>query len=97
METKKNKIEDFKTAVSSTVRSLSNLEKIEVFFGNESLKSNENSMKLPNLSQINNKFNHEEIRAIADSKSLILRFSNHVTLKKYEPNGNISKKLYEIS
>ena len=97
METKKNKIEDFKTAVSSTVRSLSNLEKIEVFFGNESSKSNEKSIKLPNLSQINNKFNHEEIRAIADSKSLILRFSNHGTLKKYEPNGNISKKLYEIS
>ena len=36
-------------------------------------------------------FNHEEIRAIADSK-LRLRFSNIENLKKYEPEGNISKK-----
>ena len=35
MDYKKNKIEDFKTAISSTVRSLSNLDKIEVFFGNQ--------------------------------------------------------------
>ena len=41
--------------------------------------------------------NFEEIRAIADSKSLRHRFSNKKTLKKYEPSGNISKKLYDIS
>ncbi len=97
MDYKKNKIEDFKTAISSTVRSLSNLDKIEVFFGNQISKSSQNSIKLPDLNHINNKFNHEEIRAIADSKSLRLRFSNQKTFKKYEPNGIMSKKLYEIS
>ena len=40
---------------------------------------------------------YEEIRALADSKSLQIRFSNEKTLKKYEPKGNISKKLYNIS
>ena len=97
MDTKKGKIEDFKTAISSTVRSLSNLEKIEVFFGNQVSTSSQNSIKLPDLSHINNNFNYEEIRAVADSKSLRLRFSNQKTLKKYEPSGKISKKLYEIS
>ena len=97
MDSKKNKIEDFKTAISSTVRSLSNLDKVEVSFGNQISKSNQNLIKLPDLSHINNRFNHEEIRAAADSKSLRLRFSNQKTLKKYEPSGNISKKLYEIS
>ena len=97
MDYKKNKIEDFKTAISSTVRSLSNLDKIEVYFGNQISKSSQNSIKLPDLNHINNKFNHEEIRAIADSKSLRLRFSNQKIFEKYEPNGIMSKKLYEIS
>ena len=97
MENKKEKITDFKTAISSTVRSLSNSEKIEVSFGNESSKSGKNSIRLPELSQINNELNFKEIRAIADSKSLRHRFSDPKTFKQYEPEGNISKRLYKIS
>ena len=69
MENKKEKIADFKTAISSTVRSLSNSEKIEVSFGNDASKSSKNSIRLPELSSINNKLNYNHIRAIADSKS----------------------------
>ena len=97
MENKKEKIEDFKTAISSTVRSLSNSEKIEVSFGNENPKSEENTIRLPDLNQINNKLNYNQIRAIADSKSLSHRFSDTKTFKQYEPEGNISKQLYRIS
>ena len=97
MNNKKEKIEDFKAAISSTVRSLSNYQKIEVSFGNQNFKSENNLIKLPDLNYSNDAFNHEEIRAIADSKSLRLRFSNIDILKKYEPSGNISKKLYDIS
>ena len=97
MENKKEKIADFKTAISSTVRSLSNSEKIEVSFGNESSKSSTNSIRLPELSPINNKLNYNQIRAIADSKSLRHRFSDSKTYKKYEPDGNISKQLYKIA
>ena len=61
MENKKEKIEDFKTAISSTVRSLSNSEKIEVSFGKESSKSKKNSISLPDLGQINNKLNYNQI------------------------------------
>ena len=97
MENKKEKLEDFKTAISSTVRSLSNSQEIEISFGSQATKSSKNSIRLPDLEQGNNKLNYEKIRAIADSKSLNLRFSDIKTLKKYEPEGNISKKLYSIS
>ena len=52
---------------------------------------------MPDLESNKNLSNYEEIRAIADSKSLRLRFSNKKILKKHEPDGNISKKLYSIS
>ena len=97
MERKKEKLEDFKTAISSTVRSISNSQKVEVHFGNQISKSDKKFIKLPELQNISNKINYEEIRAIADSESLRFRFSNKKTLKKYEPVGNISKKLYNIS
>jgi len=97
VENKKEKIADFKTAISSTVRSLSNSEKIEVSFGNDSSKSGTNSIRLPDLSPISNKFNYSQIRAIADSKSLRHRFSDPKTFKQFEPEGNISKQLYKIS
>ena len=97
VENKKEKFENFKAAISSTVRSISNSQKIEVSFGNQISKSDKNSIKLPDLDNMSNRLNFEEIRAIADSKSLRFRFSNKETLKKYEPEGNISKKLYNIS
>ncbi len=97
MDNKKEKLENFKTAISSTVRSLSNSQKIQIHFGNGEIHSDKNSIKLPNLDYINDKINFEEIRALADSKSLNIRFSNKKILKKYEPKGNISKKLYNIS
>ena len=97
MNKKKEKLENFKTAISSTVRSISNSKKVEISFGNQISNSENSTIKLPELSRTNNKFNIEEIRAIADSKSLNLRFSNNKLYKKYEPKGNISKKLYKIS
>ena len=97
VDNKKEKLEDFKTAISSTVRSISNSEKIEVSFGNHTSKSEKNSIKLPELAQINNKLNFDQIRAIADSESLNFRFSDNKTFKQFEPKGNISKRLYEIS
>ncbi len=97
MNTKKEKLEDFKAAISSTVRSLSNSQKIDITFGNQKPLSSKNSINLPEPSSESKNLNYEEIRAIADSKSLRFRLSNKQILKKYEPEGNISKKLYEIS
>ena len=97
MNNKKDKLEDFKAAISSTVRSLSNSQKTMVSFGNQVSSTDKSSIKLPSLESFNNKINFEEVRAIADSKSLKLRFSDKKILERFKPNGVISKKLYEIS
>ena len=91
MNTKKEKLEDFKAAISSTVRSLSNSQKIDITFGNQKPLSSKNSINLPEPNSESKNLNYEEIRAIADSKSLRFRLSNKQILKKYEPEGNISK------
>ena len=90
-------LENFKTAIGSTVKSLSNYENVEVSFGNQNFKSEKISIKLPEIEQTNNKINYSKIRALADSESLRLRFSDNKTFKSYEPKGNISKKLYKIA
>ena len=97
MEKKSEILENFKTAIGSTVKSLSNSENVEVSFGNQNLESKNISVKLPEIEQVNNKINYNQIRALADSESLRLRFSDKKTFKSYEPEGNISKKLYKIA
>ena len=97
MEKKSEILENFKTAIGSTIKSLSNSENVEVSFGNQNLQSKKTSIKLPEIEQINNKINYNQIRALADSKSLRLRFSDKKIFKSYEPDGNISKKLYKIA
>ena len=97
MEKKSEILENFKTAIGSTVKSLSNSENVEVSFGDQNPQSKNNSIKLPEIEQVNNKINYSQIRALADSKSLKLRFSDDKIFKSYEPDGNISKKLYKIA
>jgi len=97
VEKKSEILENFKTAIGSTVKSLSNSENVEVSFGSQNFEAKKNSIKLPEIEQVNNKINYNKIRALADSKSLRLRFSNNKTFKSFEPNGNISKKLYKIA
>ena len=54
MENKKDKLENFKTAISSTVRSLTNSQKLEISFGNQQSKTEQDSIRLPDLQQNNN-------------------------------------------
>jgi len=97
VEKKTEKLENFKTAIGSTVKSLSNSENVEVSFGNQNLKTEKISIRLPEIERLNDKFNYDQIRALADSESLKIRFSNKKTYKSFEPEGNISKKLYEVA
>jgi len=97
VEKKSEIIENFKTAIGSTVKSLSNFENVEVSFGNQNPQSKNTLINLPEVQQINNKINYNQVRALADSKSLRLRFSNNKVFKSHMPEGNISKKLYEIA
>ena len=97
MEKKSEILNNFKTAISSTVKSISKSEDIEVTFGNQSIKSEKKSIRLPELTQVDNKINYNQVRAIADSESLKLRFSDKQIFELYEPSGNVSKKLYKIA
>jgi len=97
VEKKSEILENFKAAIGSTVKSLSNSENVEVSFGNQNFQSKNTSIKLPAIEQVNNKINYGQIRALADSKSLRLRFSDNQIFKSFEPDGNISKKLYKIA
>ncbi len=97
MEKKSEILENFKTAIGSTVKSLSNFENVEVIFGNQNSQSKNTLIKLPEIQEIKDKINYNQIRALADSKSLKLRFSNNEIFKSHAPEGTISKKLYEIA
>ncbi len=97
VEKKTEKLENFKAAIGSTVKSLSDTENVEVSFGNQVTKTKKSTIKLPEVEQINDKFNYNQIRALADSEALKLRYSNYKTFKSFEPKGSISKKLYQIA
>ena len=97
MQKKEELIQNFKTAIASTTKSVSNVKDIEVIFGNEKLKTNKKIIKLPDLQNINEKIDYTKARALADSEALKIRYSNEKILKSYEPEGNISKKLYHIA
>ena len=97
MEKKENFIENFKAAISSTVKSISDIDNIEVVFGNQNPEENKQIIRLPDLENKNNKLDYLKTRALADSETLKLKFSNEKILKSHEPEGKISKKLYFLS
>ena len=97
MEKKDNLIDSFKIAIASTVKSISNLDNVEVSFGNQNTTSNKKTIKLPELENINNKINFLKTRAAADSEALKIRYSSSKILKLNEPSGSTSKKLYIIA
>jgi len=97
VDKKEDIIENFKTAISSTLKSISNSDDLEVSFGNENINSDKKVIRLPRLENLNNKDDFLKTRAYADTEALKIRYSSKITYKKHEPIGKISKKLYEIA
>ena len=97
MQKKEEIIENFKTAIKSTIKSISNKDDLEISFGGQDISSENNKLKLPEINELQNKINFDLTRAQADSESLKLRYSNKKILKIYEPSGPKAKKLYEIA
>ncbi len=97
MYKKEEILESFKTAIKSTVKSISNKDNIEISFGGNDIFNEENKLRLPEINEFQNKINFNLTRAQADSESLKLRFCNKKILKKFEPTGSKAKKLYEIA
>ena len=97
MQKKEEILENFKTAIKSTIKSISNKDDIEISFGGQDILSENNKLRLPEINEFQNKINFDLTRAIADSESLKLKYSSKKILKNYEPTGSKAKKLYEIA
>ena len=97
MQKKEEILENFKTAIKSTVKSISNKDDIEISFGGQEISNENNKLKLPEINEFQNKINFNLTRAQADSESLRLRYSNKNIFKSFEPTGSKAKKLYKIA
>ena len=95
MSKKDQIIEHFKTAISSTVKSISGNSKLEVSFGTNDNLEDINKIKLPEIEA--NQINFLKSRAFADSASLKIKHSNPNIFNTFEPKGDISKKLYHTA
>ena len=96
MEKKEDLLENFKTAITSTVKSISNENDIEISFEGQSNDDSNLVINLPKIENINNKINFIKIRAYADSKALEIRYSDKEIFKSCAPKGGVAEKLYEI-
>jgi cobaltochelatase CobT len=97
MEKKVEIVENFKKAITSTVKSIIGDQNIDVIFGSETTKKNIAVINLPNIQNIDSKIDYIKTRALADSEALKLRCSDINIYNSFEPQGNISKLLYSIA
>ena len=97
MEKKAEIVENFKKAISSTIKSIIGDQNIEVTFGIEKNKKNKKTINLPGLKSINNVNDYIKTRALADSGALKFKFSDYNTYNSFEPQGNMSKLFYAVA
>ena len=93
---KQNDIEDFKIAITSTAKSISDNQKLQIKFGSNEKASLDN-LNIPNISDIFDKKKLKSVRALTDSQALRMKYSDVEIFNKYKPNGNLSSKLYDLS
>ena len=97
MGKKTENLENFKKAITSTIKSIVGDQNINIIFGNELAGKNINTIKLPDIENINNKIDYIKTRALADSEALKLRCSDIDIYNSFEPQGNIAKLLYAVA
>jgi len=88
--------ERFKSAVSSTVRAISENFNLDIQFGNK-LNSKENSLNLPEIVNLKKLQDFTNLRAYADSEALKIKYTDKKIFLKNEPVGEMSKTLYAIA
>ena len=75
MDKKNIHLENFKEAITSTVRSISEVVDCKVTYG-ELNKNNEKNANLPEIKRLENIKDYFALRATADSEALRLKYSN---------------------
>jgi cobaltochelatase CobT len=88
--------ERFKSAISSTVKALSENFELEVKFGNNS-PSKKNHLSLPEIPNLNKLQDFTNLRALADSEALKIKYTNKEIYYENEPSGVTGKELYAIA
>ena len=87
--------EKFKIALTSTIKVISEKDKVEVNFENKSLNSkNLHFFDLDNLKSIDD---YTKVRAETDSEALKLRYSNKKIYQKNLPKTSTAKSLYHLT
>ena len=88
--------ERFKSAVSSTVKAISENFDLEVKFGGDT-SAKENSLSLPEVANLKKLQDFTNLRAFADSEALKIKYTDKKIYLENEPKGSMSKALYAIA
>ena len=96
MEKKDTHLENFKQALISTIKSISEKNDCEVSFGKQAPKDY-NNVNLPEIKKLEHFQDFLTMRAKADSEALRLKYSNEDIFNTYKPKGKMAEELYEIA
>ena len=98
MQKKESRLELFKSAIISTVKSISKKKNCEIKFGKSTNQtSSEKFINLPEINKLENLNDFLLFRAKADSEALRLKYSDKDIFERYKPKGEMSQKLYQIA
>ena len=98
MQKKESRLEFFKSAIISTVKSISKKKNCEVKFGKSTNQtSSEKFINLPEINKLETINDFLLFRAKADSEALRLKYSDKDIFERHKPKGEISQKLYRIA
>ena len=96
MEKKDLHLQDFKQALASTIKSISETSDCNINFGKQIKKDDKNAY-LPEIKKLEKIQDYLKFRAQADSEALRLKYSNTKVFNTYKPKGDNANKLYEIA
>ena len=88
--------ERFKSAVSSTVKAISENFDLQIKFGSN-IDSKKNSLNLPEVANLKKLQDFTNVRAFADSEALKIKYTDKKIYLENEPKGSMSKALYAIA
>ena len=96
MEKKDLHLQDFKQALISTIKSISETSDCNINFGKKIKKDDKNAC-LPEIEKLEKIQDYLKFRAQADSEALRLKYSSTEVFNAHRPKGDNANKLYEIA
>ena len=96
MEKKDIHLENFKQALTSTIKSISEISDCNISFGQQNKKDTK-SANLPEINKLEKLQDYFILRALADSEALRLKYSSIDIFNAFRPRGDNARKLYEIA